>query len=113
MMQNLCTVEDAARELGVPATGLRTEAKRHGYIIKIGRAIRLDRNQLGELLLKCQGQPKGQGSTNSNTARTGLSATRANPTGQRAAQAAQRLKKPSAHTSPPKGGQVLPMNLKT
>jgi hypothetical protein len=112
-MQQLCTIEQAARELGVPVTSLRSSAEKHGFIVRMGRAIRLDRNQLQELIKKCQGQPKGQGSTNSNTVQTGSSATQGNPTVQRAAQAAQRLKKPLAHTSQQKAAQVLPMNPKT
>ena len=109
----LCKIEEAAAEIGVPSASLRTAAENHGFIVRMGRAIRLERDRLPELLKKCRDHPKGQGSTNSNTDRTGISETKAKPTVQRAALAASRLKKPLAHTSQPKGAQVLPMNQKT
>lgn len=112
-MTALCRIDEAADELGVPKASLRTAAENHGFIVRMGRAIRLERERLPELLKKCRDQPKEQGSTNSSTARTGTSGTLGNPTAQRAAQAASKLKKPSARTSPPKGGQVLPMSQKT
>lgn len=112
-MTALCRIEDAAEELGVPRASLRTAAENHGFIVRMGRAIRLERDRLPELLKKCRDQPKEQGSTSSSTARTGTSAIRGNPTAQRAAQAATKLKKRSVPTSPPKGGQVLPMSRRT
>lgn len=112
-MTQLCTIDDIADELGVPKASLKTAAETHGFIVRIGRAIRLERERLPELLKKCRDQPKEQGSTSSNTDRTGTSETRGNPTAQRAAQAAQKLKKHSEHTSPQRAAQVLPMNRKT
>ena len=106
----LLKIEDAAAELGVPAASLRRAAEEHGYLVKMGRALRLERDRLGELIKKCRVQQREQGSTSSSTARTGTSATRANPTGQRAAQAATKLKKPSRPTSQREGGKVLPMS---
>ena len=50
---HLLTIEAAAAELGVPCKSLRTAAEAHGYLIRMGRAIRLDREQLPELLRKC------------------------------------------------------------
>lgn len=113
MSQLLTTVEDAAQILGVPTASLRTAAETHGFLVRMGRAIRIERDRLPELLKKCRDQPKEQGSTNSNTARTGTSGTQASPTVQRAAQAASKLKKPLARTSQPKAAQVLPMSRKT
>lgn len=112
-MINLGTIDEIASEIGVPKKSLQKAAERHGYLIRIGRALRLDRNQITELLKKCQDPPKEPDSTSSLTDRTGTSATRGNPTGQRAAQAVQMLKKRSAPTSPPRDAQVLRMNRRT
>jgi len=110
---DLRTLEEAADDLGVPLRSLRTAAEEHGFLVQMGRAIRIDRNDYGRLVKKCQGQAKGQGSTSSRTARTGTSVTPDNPTAARATQAAQKLKKPSQPTSPRKGGQVVQMSRQT
>lgn len=112
-MTELCKIDEVAEEWDVPKASLRTAAERHGFLVRMGRTLRLERDRLPELLKKCRDQPKEQDSTNSNTGRTGTSETRGNPTAQRASQAASKLKKPSERTSPPKGGQVLPMSRKT
>ena len=112
-MSQLCKIEEVAAELGVPKASLRTAAETHGFLVRMGRAIRLERDRLPELLKKCRDQPKEQGSTSSNTARTGTSEILGNPTAQRAAQAASKLKKPSRRTSQQEGGKVLPMSRKT
>jgi hypothetical protein len=112
-MALLMTIDEAAKEIGVPKSSLKSAAQAHGLIIRMGRALRIDPNQLPELFRKCQDQQKGQGSTNSSTARIGTSETLAKPTAQRAADAAKMLKKPSPPTLPQKGGEVLQMNHKT
>ena len=112
-MTLLCTIEDAAQEIGVPVASLKTAAREHGYLVQMGRATRLERDRLKELARKCRVQPKEQGSTNSSTGLTGTSGTPVAPTAQRAAQAVKKLKNPSARTSPQKGAQVLPMSRKT
>ena len=112
-MTHLCKIEEAAAELGVPVSGLKTAAETHGFIVKMGRAIRLERDRLPELIKKCRDQPKGQGSTSSNTDPTGTSETRDSRTAQRATQAANKLKRRLVPTSPQKDAQVLPMNRKT
>ena len=103
----LCTVEDAATELGVTVSGLRSAAEEHGYLVRMGRAIRLERKSLPELIKKCRAKPKAPDSTNSHTASTGTSETPENLIAQQAAQAAAKLKKRSGPTSPQKGGKVL------
>lgn len=40
---HLLTIEAAAAELGVPCKSLRTAAEAHGYLIRMGLAIRLRR----------------------------------------------------------------------
>ena len=110
MTQALLKIEQAAKELGVPVQSLKTAAQEHGYLVKMGRALRLERDRLDELVKKCRVQAREQGSTSSNTAHTGTSGTRASATAPRAAQAAQKLKKSSRRTSQPEDGKVLPMN---
>lgn len=105
----LMTIDAAAAELGIPRNSLKTAAEQHGYLVRMGRAIRIEKERLGELISKCRDQQKAPASISSRTVRTGTSATPDSPTNQRAAQAAQMLKKPSQHTSPPKGGQVMPL----
>ncbi|WP_227512357.1 hypothetical protein [Tritonibacter mobilis] len=109
----LMKIEDAALELGVPKASLKTAALEHGFLIRMGRCIRIDRNDFPKLVKACRDQAKVPASTNSNTAHTGTSEIPASPTGQRAAQAANKLKKRLPPTSPPKGGKVLPMNRQT
>lgn len=110
---DLTSLPKAAKELGVPVNSLRTAATEHGFLIRMGRAVRIDRNDYGSLVKKCRDQARAQGSTNSSTARTGTSGTPASRTDQRAAQAAQKLKKRSRHTSQPEGAKVLPMSRET
>ena len=112
-MTLLCTIEEAAELVGVPEASLRSAAETHGFLVRMGRAVRVERETLPKLVKKCLDQPKEQDSTSSSTARTGSSVTPGNQTAQRATQAAERLKKSSRHTSPPKGGKVLPMSRKT
>ncbi len=68
---HLLTIEAAAAELGVPCKSLRTAAEAHGYLIRMGRAIRLDREQLPELLRKCQNAPKAPVSTGTRAGANG------------------------------------------
>ena len=112
-MPLLCTIDEAADDLGVPKASLRTAAQEHGYLVRMGRSLRLERDRLPELLKKCRDQPKERASTSSNTAPTGTSETPGSQIAQRAAQAAKKLKKRSEHTLPPKDGQVLQLNPKT
>jgi hypothetical protein len=61
-MTNLCTIDEIAQEWNVPKASLRTAAEKHGFLVRIGRALRLERDRLPELLKKCRDQPKEQGS---------------------------------------------------
>jgi hypothetical protein len=111
-MTALCRIEEAAEELGVPRASLKTAAQKHGFIVRMGRAIRLERDRLPELLKKCRDQPREQGSTSSNIVPIGTSGTPGNQTVQRVAQAAMKLKKRSEHILPQKGEQEPPKNRK-
>lgn len=109
----LCTLTDAAKHLGIPKASLQTAAEKHGYIVRMGRAIRIETDRLGELVKKCRDQQRAQGSTNTSTGQNGISSTPELSPAQRAAQIAERLKNPSPATSRTAGGTVLRMNRKT
>ncbi|WP_122073718.1 hypothetical protein [Pseudophaeobacter sp. EL27] len=113
MIPDLATLDEAAKELGIPKASLRSAAESHGFLVRMGREIRIDRNDFKPLVKKYQNQAKAPASINSSIARSGTSATPASPTGQRAAQAASKLKKRSQPTSPPKDGKVLQMSRPT
>jgi t-SNARE complex subunit (syntaxin) len=109
----LCTIDWAAKELGVPKTSLRNAAERHGFIVRMGQAIRLETDRLGELVKKCRDHQKVLDSTNTNTGANGTSLTQDASHAQRAVQIAQTLKKSSRATLQTGAAKVLPMNRRT
>ena len=101
-MAPLLTIEEAAKQLGVPKGSLRAAAQSHGLLIRMGRAVRIDPTSLGELITRCREQPKGLASTGEQTKGFGSSGTPGVPTVQRALQTAALLKRGSLPTSPAK-----------
>ena len=95
----LLTIEQAAKLLNVPKASLLTEAQRHGFLVRMGRAVRIEQDSLGELVKKCRDQQKEQGSTNLNTGRNTILGIPDSQINQRAAQAIAKLKKSSRRTS--------------
>lgn len=99
---HLISMRDAARRLGVPEAGLRRAAEAHGYLIRVGRAVRLREDELGELVELCREGRKapastsGQGETDRSD---GSSSTRAGSSVQPALAAAEKLKRRSRPTS--------------
>ena len=73
-MPRLLKLDEAADELGVPCASLRTAAEEHGYLVRMGRAIRIDRETLPELIDLCRDHPRERDSSASATA-SGTSAT--------------------------------------
>ena len=98
----LVKIEEAALELSVPKKSLETAARRHGLLIRMGRAVRIDRNCYGELIEACREKPQEQGSTNAPTPGYSSSATPVAPIGQQALATAAMLKRRSRPTSPEK-----------
>ena len=98
-MHKLLTIDEAARELGVPAGSLRTAARKYGYLIRMGRAIRIDPTDFPELIRSCQDSRKDRDSTATST-RSGVSATMVGNSSQRAQETAAKLKLLSRDTSP-------------
>lgn len=103
-MPRLWKIEEAAEELGVKPGSLKTAAREHGLLVKMGRTVRIDPEKLEELIKKCREKPKNQGSGSS--AGTTTSATDKSPS-QRAQKTAEKLKKLSPNTSSNGTGQAL------
>lgn len=98
-MPRLLTVDEAADELGVPPGSLRTAARRHGLLIKLGRAVRIDPDDLQELVRQCRDTPRARDSIATSTV-SGISATTGENSSQRALEVAAKLKALSRGTSP-------------
>ena len=93
-MPRLLTIAKAAAELGVPQGSLVAAARKHGLIVKMGRARRIDPNDFPELIKQCQDQPQDHGCIAAKTAAvTTLSATPEAESSRRALAAAKKLKK--------------------
>ena len=71
-MTRLLTLEEAAAELGIRKGSLKTAAKRHGFLVRMGRAIRIDADTLGELIEKCRDSARDPASTDAATAASTL-----------------------------------------
>ena len=67
MAQLLATIEEAAKELNVPKGSLKTAATDYGFLVRMGRAIRIDRNDYPKLIKACRDQAKAPASTNGKT----------------------------------------------
>ncbi|MFN3145287.1 MAG: helix-turn-helix domain-containing protein [Paracoccaceae bacterium] len=91
-MQPLLKIEEAARRLGVPKASLRTAAEKHGLLVRMGRAVRIDPNDIERLIEKCRDKPQGRASTGEKTRAFGSSETPDDLTVQRARATAARLK---------------------
>lgn len=111
-MPELVRIDVMAEEYGLPKQSLLTAAREHGYLVCMGRARRIYRPDMPELIRLCQDKQKGQGSTDPKVARTGTSATPEAQKLRQAHQIASKLKKPSAATSTTKAGQVVQLDRK-
>ena len=49
-MPRLLTIDEAAAELGVRPGSLRGAAERFGLLVKMGRSVRIDPNDISELI---------------------------------------------------------------
>ena len=99
LARRLLTVEEAAAELGVPPGSIRTAARRHGLLVKMGRAVRIDPSTLPELIERCRDKPKDPDCTATSTA-CGPSAMTAESSSQQALEVAAKLKARSRRSSP-------------
>jgi len=101
-VQALMKIEEAAKVLGVPKGSLRTAAKMHGFIVRMGRAERIDPTCFPELIKRCQDKPKEPAFISAPTGVSGSSATQGVRIVQPALEIAAKLKMPSRLTSPAK-----------
>ena len=92
-MLRLLTIDEAAAELGVPPGSLRTAAEKHGFLVMMGRARRIDPSTLPELIRKCRNQPVPRNRGHRHAPQSRVPATRAGDTSQRALQSAAKLKR--------------------
>ena len=102
-MRPLLTIDEAAAELGVKSGSLRTAAEQHGFLVRMGRSLRIESETLLELIKLCREIPPERGSTNAATA-SSRSAT-VPDSSQRALAIAAGLKARSLATSPKGTGQ--------
>ena len=114
-MNRLLTLDEAADRLGVPKRGLRKEAEAHGFLVRVGRVVRLQEDKLEELMDRCRVKPQEQDCTADPTrvvAETTKSAT-AEDASARALQTAERLRKSTRATSrngaAPQPAPVIPL----
>ena len=91
-MPRLLTIDEAAAELGVPPGSLRTAAEKHGFLVMMGRARRIDPSTIPELIRKCRNEPTLQHRSHRQPPESLKSATRAHDTSRRALQSAAKLK---------------------
>ena len=109
----LLRIEEAAKILDVPVASLRTVAHEHGFIIRMGRALRIESDRIGELIEKCRVGQRAQGCTGEPQAVT-ESRSGKSETDQRefrpAQIAARKLKKPSPRTSNENIAQLVPLH---
>ena len=91
-MPRLLTIDEAAAELGVPPGSLRTAAEKHGFLVMMGRARRIDPSTIPELIRKCRNEPVPQNRGDRRPPQASTSATTAHDTSRRALQSAAKLK---------------------
>ena len=103
LVPRLLTIEKAAIELGVPPGSLRTAAQQHGFLVRIGRALRIDPNDIPELIDRCRDTPRDPDCIVAATAAAiTSSATPEAGSPQRALAITEKLKELSRGTSPRK-----------
>ncbi len=93
-MPRLLTIDEAAAELGVPPGSLRTAAEKHGFLVMMGRARRIDPSTLPELIRKCRNEPVPDDRPDVRPPKALIPRARAQDDSRRALQSAAKLKGP-------------------
>lgn len=109
-LHRLLSVPEAANALNVPAASLRSAADEHGLTIRMGRAVRLHPDDLETLVKLCRVAPSVHAYTSDESRgkpRTTKSETPGRTQSRPAQAAAEKLKKPSRHTSIGNTGQLV------
>lgn len=110
MTPRLLPIPEAAAMLGLPERSLLREAKRHGHLVQVGRAVRIWESELKELIDKCRSQPEAHGSCSESAPvenPSGSSRIAASQSVARAYQIADKLKSCSRNTSRAKTGKLV------
>lgn len=112
-MQNrlLATLEEAAHELGVRKGSLRNAAEKAGLLVRMGRAVRIERASYQELIEACRKEPREPACTSGKQV-SGTSATPAATTYRPVREVAEMLKSRSPTTSQRGEGQLVPLQRK-
>ena len=106
----LLQIPEAADMLGVPTASLRAVADQHGKTIRMGRAVRLHPDDLGELIDLCRCQPRERALSceSARAVRPSTSSeTRASPNARQAQTTAEKLKASSQSISRKELGEVV------
>lgn len=112
-MSRLLSIDEAADRLNVPTSSLKTVLDRHPqFRIKMGRAVRISTDDLGDIVEACREKPKAPGSTGGKhpgaEKASGSSSTPASPSGRPAQAIGAKLTSRSLPTSQKgKGGQLV------
>ena len=107
----LATLDEAAHELGVPKMSLRNAAETHGLLVRMGRALRIERASYPELIEACRKKPREPACISGRQV-SGTSAIPAATTYRPAREVAEMLKSRSPTTSPRAEGQLVPLQRK-
>ena len=91
-MPRLLTIDETAAELGVPPGSLRTAAEKHGFVVMMGRARRIDPSTIPELIRKCRNEPVARHTDDSPAPRPRVTAAPTRDGTQRALESAAKLK---------------------
>ena len=91
-MPRLLTINEAAAELGVPPGSLRTAAEKHGFVVMMGRARRIDPSTIPELIRKCRNEPVARHTADRVTPRSRVTDPATRDGTQRALESAAKLK---------------------
>jgi hypothetical protein len=108
----LATLPEAAEELGVPMKSLRKVAEDHGFLVRIGRAVKIQRADYEGIIRACRSEPKERASTSARTTGFGSSAKTDALMSQQAHETAAMLKSRSRTTSPQGTAQVAQLHRK-
>ncbi len=97
-MQRLLTIKEAARVLGVPEGSLRRVATDFGFLVRMGRATRIEHESLKILVERCREKPLEPAYGGEPTNKFGSSATPGALTNQPVQETVAMLKKSSRRT---------------
>ena len=111
MKSLLLKIEEAANQLGIPKGSLRSAAETHGYLVKMGRTVRIDQESLPELIKLCRDQKQAPASTNLKT-ESSSSEIPVGRNNQQALETAEKLKRLSRDTSRNATGQSVQVHPK-